>query len=231
MFYSKVIGRALFSAAAVVVESDVKVEENKGLRCRPSELPIYTSDVPTKNQPDDQEPVLLENSILSAVKTIEKIADEIKAYQKVAVQSFNESRDSIDAVVEFLRQEDNTLPKVGAVGIGALTGLIFGLRGGFIKRTIYATTGALGIAAICYPKEASEYSQVGLTQGKKYITVAYNFVYGVKKDDPPLELPTLPKLPFEDWDSLKAKIKSFISEDSQKVIEKEGKGIESVNEK
>lgn len=72
------------------------------------------------------------------------------------------------------------LPKAGAIGIGGLTGLIFGLRGGFFKKTIYATTGAMGMAAVCYPKEAAEYSKVGLAESKKYLTIAYNFAYGGK---------------------------------------------------
>lgn len=141
-----------------------------------------------------------------------------------------------------MRQEDNTLPKAGAIGIGALTGLIFGLRGGLFKRTIYATTGALGMAAVCYPKEASVYAEQGLVEGKKYLTIAYNFVYGgkwqfhkclacvrpfanrirfsVKKDDPPLELPSLPKLPTsasEVWDSIKSSASSLISGEPSKA--------------
>lgn len=38
----------------------------------------------------------------------------------------------------------------------------------------------LGMAAICYPKEAAEYTQIGLTESKKYLTIAYNFAYGGK---------------------------------------------------
>lgn len=69
---------------------------------------------------------------------------------------------------------------MGAIAIGGLTGLIFGLRGGFFKKTIYATTGALGMASLCYPKEATEYSEVALTEARKYATIAYNFAYGGK---------------------------------------------------
>lgn len=81
-------------------------------------------------------------------------------------------------IVNYLQEENNTLPKAGAIGIGALTGLIFGLRGGFFKRTLYATTGALSMGALCYPKEAAVYTEIGLTEAKKYITIAYNFIYG-----------------------------------------------------
>lgn len=36
------------------------------------------------------------------------------------------------------------------------------------------------MAAVCYPKEASEYTQTGIVEGKKILTIAYNFVYGGK---------------------------------------------------
>lgn len=81
-------------------------------------------------------------------------------------------------LISYLQQEDNTTPKYGAIAVGGLAGLIFGLRGGFFKRTIYASAGALGMAALCYPKEAAEYSRIGITEAKRYATIAYNFVNG-----------------------------------------------------
>lgn len=36
------------------------------------------------------------------------------------------------------------------------------------------------MAAVCYPKEAAEYSQLGVVESKKYLTIAYNFAYGGK---------------------------------------------------
>ena len=85
---------------------------------------------------------------------------------------------TILGLLQYLRQEDNTTPKAGAIVIGGLTGYILGLRGRFIKRTLYASAGALGMAALCYPKEASEYSQIAIAEAKKYATIAYNFAYG-----------------------------------------------------
>lgn len=34
------------------------------------------------------------------------------------------------------------------------------------------------MAAVCYPKEATEYSQIALVEAQKYATIAYNFIYG-----------------------------------------------------
>lgn len=84
------------------------------------------------------------------------------------------------------------MPRVGAIAIGGVAGLIFGLRGGFIRRVLYMSVGAGGVASICYPQEAEVYAQHGLVEAKKYATIGYNFVYGVKPGDKQLELPTIP---------------------------------------
>lgn len=48
------------------------------------------------------------------------------------------------ATLDFLRQEENAIPRVGAVAVGGLAGLIFGLRGGFFKKLIYTSTAMTG---------------------------------------------------------------------------------------
>lgn len=84
------------------------------------------------------------------------------------------------------------MPRVGAIAIGGVAGLIFGLRGGFIRRVLYMSVGAGSVASICYPQEAEVYAQHGLVEAKKYATIGYNFVYGVKPGDKQLELPSIP---------------------------------------
>ncbi|CAH1183202.1 unnamed protein product [Phaedon cochleariae] len=231
--FGQVVKKALLPAAAVVVESKIKTEVQKNdCFCRPSELPIYTSDPPRVaplNEPQEP-PSALENAIRTTRQTITKYSDEISAYKRVAVEQFDKSKENVEWLVDYLREEDNTMPKAGAVGIGALTGLIFGLRGGLFKKTLYATTGALGMGAVCYPKQATEYSQIGLTEGKKYLTIAYNFVYGVKKDDPPLELPTLPKLPSsfsEAWRTVTSSLTSFVSDGEELQAQTQDQVIEN----
>ncbi|XP_030752523.1 MICOS complex subunit MIC27 isoform X3 [Sitophilus oryzae] len=228
MFNNMVIRKCLLPAAVAVVTevksaSNTKSDENKDSVCRPSELPIYSSDQQLGNVAvqETKEPNIIEVSFRNIRQVLFKYSEEFKAYEKVAQDSFTESKQNIEWLVDYLRQEDNSLPKAGAIGIGALTGLIFGLRGGIFKRTLYAATGALGMASVCYPKEASEYSQVGAAEGKKILTIAYNFVYGVKKDEPPLELPSLPKLPTnvsDLWDSIKNQTSSIFSDQASQDV-------------
>lgn len=92
----------------------------------------------------------------------------------------------------YLNEEQNTIPRIGAVAIGGLTGFIFGLRGGIIRRLFYGSLGAGAIAAVCYPKEAEKLSHEGLGELKRYSTIAINFAYGVKPGDEQINLPKIP---------------------------------------
>jgi len=64
--------------------------------------------------------------------------------------------------------------------VSALAGLIFGLRGGAIKRLTYASVGGLGMASICYPREAAEYSKIAVEESEKYLVAGYHFLFGGK---------------------------------------------------
>lgn len=81
-----------------------------------------------------------------------------------------------------MQEEDNTLPRVGAIAVGGLAGVVFGVRGGFFRKLFYASIVGGGVASVCYPRDA-----------KKYATVAYNFAYGIKPGDERQK--DLPKFP------------------------------------
>ncbi|XP_044266640.1 uncharacterized protein LOC123012652 isoform X1 [Tribolium madens] len=215
MYSCRFLKQVLIPAAALVAEEKYQQDAQKRNLCRPSDLPIYVPDPPPV--PKDAEPTVpsyLENGFATVREQVTNVYKEVKAYQRVGMDYLEQSKDNAEWLLKYLRQEDNTTPKAGAIAIGGLTGFIFGLRGRFFKRTLYTATGALGMAAVCYPKEASEYSQIAIAEARKYAVIAYNFAYGVKKDDPPLELPTLPKLPSsltEAWDTVTKSASSLVS--------------------
>lgn len=100
----------------------------------------------------------------------------------------------------YLQEEDNTwvkwvkrsseieilffcrLPRVGAIAVSSLAGVVLGIRGGFFKKIFYASITGGGMYAFCYPRDA-----------KKYATIAYNFAYGKKPGDEVQK--DLPKFP------------------------------------
>ncbi|KAL1458961.1 hypothetical protein WDU94_010980 [Cyamophila willieti] len=188
----------LLAATPVVGSSEAaspaQPEEKK---IRRSELPIY----PKEECECKKAPLILKeesNALLDGISVVRK---EIQGL-------FGQSGDVINrgvlfintgiahssAQIDFLRDEDNIFPRIGAITGGTLIGLLFAIRKGFFKKLIYGTTGGLMMASVCYPKEADEYSAVAFVEAKKYALVGYHFLNGVSKDLIGYEFPELPSL-------------------------------------
>lgn len=88
----------------------------------------------------------------------------------------------IPDIRNYLQEEDNALPRVGAIAVGSLAGVVLGVRGGFFRKLFYASITGSAVASVCYPREA-----------KKYAQVVYNFAYGIKPGDERQK--DLPKFP------------------------------------
>jgi hypothetical protein len=80
----------------------------------------------------------------------------------------------------YLRKEENTTPRVGAIAVGGGTGYLIGRRKSFPRGMVFGTVGAVTIASLVYPKEAPEYANMFCLTAKKYVCQVYNFLGGGK---------------------------------------------------
>nr|CAD7444729.1 unnamed protein product [Timema bartmani] len=147
-----------------------------------------------------EEKILDESSPL--LETIRKVRKEIWSYYDVYKGYRQRVTDFVETGIahtestrHFLQEDENLLPRVGAITLGVLTGFVLGLRGGRFKRLTYSTLGGLTMASICYPREANEVTQEAIVQAKKYFTIGYNFAYGVTPEDLKPALPAPPPGP------------------------------------
>ncbi|XP_055607513.1 MICOS complex subunit Mic27 [Uranotaenia lowii] len=211
----------LLGAATVVKAEDVATKKDdaksKALICRPSELPLYKPlnqkiDCECEHKKHPPKVSGAEQAIEDGIRMVRvqlSDASQLLVDQKKQVAVWIDTgKEHSKFIRDYLNEEDNTLPRVGAIAVGGLAGLIFGLRGGFFRRLIYMSIGAGGVASVCYPEEAEKYAQQGLVEGKKYANIGYNFVYGVKPGDKQLELPTIPTSLGELKDSVSGLAKS-----------------------
>uniref|UniRef100_A0A182PDY9 MICOS complex subunit n=1 Tax=Anopheles epiroticus TaxID=199890 RepID=A0A182PDY9_9DIPT len=184
--------------------------------CRPSDLPLYRplnqkiacECTHHKEQASSGPASVIEEGFRAIRVQVQEASKLVDDQKKQIVDLYEEGKKQTKFINDYLHQEDNTMPRVGAIAIGGLAGLIFGLRGGFFKRVIYTSIGGGGVASICYPQEAEMYAQHGLVEAKKYATIGYNFVYGVKPGDKQLELPNIPSNLGELKDSMSGLAKS-----------------------
>lgn len=138
---------------------------------------------------------VIEDGFRTVRVSLQSVTDAVSSQRNQLGSYVDTAKDHSQFIFDYLNEEDNTMPRVGAIAVGGLAGLIFGLRGGFFKRLIYTSVGAGGVASICYPKEAKQYAEIALTESKKYANVGYNFVYGVKPGDPNQKELPLPNIP------------------------------------
>ncbi|XP_055707207.1 MICOS complex subunit MIC27-like, partial [Phlebotomus papatasi] len=171
------------------------------LICKPSELPLYESlhdkvkkDCGCKHAESSSGSYKseIEGAIRVVRQEIGEAAKMVSSNRKQLTDAYDKAKDQTIFIRNYLNEEQNTIPRIGAVAIGGLTGFIFGLRGGLIRRLFYGSLGAGAIAAVCYPKEAEKLSHEGLGELKRYSTIAINFAYGVKPGDEQINLPKIP---------------------------------------
>jgi len=59
------------------------------------------------------------------------------------------------ATIDYIRDDQTFLPKVGVVTIAALGGLLLGHKGGAIRKTFYSSVAAAVALSACYPKQSA----------------------------------------------------------------------------
>ncbi|CAB3221086.1 unnamed protein product [Arctia plantaginis] len=195
-----VVGAAVPLKEAVGSTTPIKEEltgPTKPPPMRPSDLPIYDAPhaayaeyVQSKSQ--EKSPSYLKSTLLIPIRSVREqvqVAIDHTSTVKHSVQDhYHDLMDRTDWMVNYLREEDNKEVRYGAVAMGGLTGFIFGLRGGIIRRVIYAGAGTTVMGLVCFPEETKDILQKNSVLAKQYINIAYNFFYGVKPGDPQLEV-------------------------------------------
>ncbi|CAK1548739.1 unnamed protein product [Leptosia nina] len=171
---------------------------------KPSELPIY--EAPHAEYGDHLESKSKENKssylrsilmppVTAAREVVETGLAHSTSFKHRITDNYQEAIDRTDWIIQYLREEENKQTRYGAVAMGGLTGFIFGLRGGLIRRIFYSSLGTTAMGYVCFPEETKQIMSENGVLAKQYINIAYNFLYGVKPGDPQLEV-KLPELSF-----------------------------------
>ncbi|XP_011506172.1 PREDICTED: MICOS complex subunit MIC27 [Ceratosolen solmsi marchali] len=144
-----------------------------------SKLSPYYRPAPRRVTIENEEPSRLEENVGILRRSIQDKLKVISTYKNTISNTIDVGYAHTKETFNYLKDESNTLPRIGAVGVGGLSGLILGLRGGKLKKLVFSSTGALVVGSICYPNKFEN----GCKFIKYYVTVGYNFVRGVKSEE------------------------------------------------
>ncbi|GAB6024679.1 hypothetical protein CHUAL_009813 [Chamberlinius hualienensis] len=144
---------------------------------RPSELPIYDQHIVShqidRQQLDNEANFLQDHVKTARLLTFKTLGTLSESTSKIAHVISTGKAHTISAIY-YLREEENLLPRIGAVAFGALFGSLLGIRGKFFKRFAYGTVGAGAVASLCYPNEAQQFFKSSYTIAKYYAIIGYN---------------------------------------------------------
>lgn len=187
----------LLAAVPVAPTKDTK-DSSAETKKRPQDLPIYSTIHDSSEKTSEEKPAessTIRSGIECGVRTVRETccdcASSIQAQKKPIDDFVSKGIEHSQFVFDYLNEPANGPYRAGAIAVGALSGYIIGIRRGFIRRLLYTSIGGLGVASICYPKEAEQYSQQALSEAKTYATILYNFAYGVKPGDEPKPIPSV----------------------------------------
>ncbi|XP_064088092.1 titin homolog isoform X5 [Macrobrachium nipponense] len=156
---------------------------------RPSELPMYEEPEEVLDfEYHGRERTSLEETVGSVRHEIEGILEATRSTREKVIHICETGKAHTMATVDMLKSlqslqdEENMLPRVGAITIGGLAGLVLGARkkGGLAKKAMYTSVGVTATASLCYPRQAYQISQQAYGTAKEYANIGYNFVAGVK---------------------------------------------------
>lgn len=151
-----------------------------------------------KCHPSDEKRNVVEQSLDQGFQTVRvetnKVLDMIAENKDSLNSGYEKVLSETKFVHDYLSREENHIPRAGAVVLGAMSGIIMGIRGGIFRKAFYGLIGTGIMGSICYPKETEEITQVALGEAKKGVSVAVNFAYGVKPGEkaPQINFPTIP---------------------------------------
>lgn len=95
-------------------------------------------------------------------------------------EQYYDAKSRVLRTVDYLNEPQNLLPRTGAIAAGGLTGLLFSVRGGIVRKFFFTTIGAGTVASMCYPHQAEQLTQDFLRHARRGYNISYNFVKGVK---------------------------------------------------
>ncbi|BES97586.1 Apolipoprotein O [Nesidiocoris tenuis] len=183
-----------FATGVLLAECDGKEEcdDTKKL-VRARDLPLY-ADPPkplaNTNTLESEEGVLL-TTIRCARQELQAIVVQAKAIRSEVSHMIDQTTKETEDAVEYLRQEENLLPRLGAIGLGGLAGYLLAIRRGIIRKMLYTSFGSGIVASVAYPNQALEYTEEVVAEAKKYAVLGYHFLNGVTRDLTGYQLPAL----------------------------------------
>ncbi|XP_014244068.1 MICOS complex subunit MIC27-like isoform X3 [Cimex lectularius] len=178
MSFRKILRHLLFPVSCGSPVVHAKSKDGESGKVRASDLPLYAEEDKVVKCANDCPKSLIEETICCLRQELEILISQGKIV-KAQVSDFVHTSSAVTQdTIKFLRKDENSVPRYGAIAIGSASGYILALRKGIFKRLLYTTAGGSAVAALCYPCEAKQFAGEAVVHAKRYFVIGYHLLNG-----------------------------------------------------
>jgi len=141
-------------------------ESQKSRKIKPAELPIYdiTSNIEYEVLPEEITPFRQNVSMFR--KALWDFMKQFEDTTEIVKQKYEISKTHTNDALTYIQEDAGFLPRAIIITVAGMGGIVAGYRGKFFRKATFATIGMVTTAAICYPHQAVDISEVGWNQVK-----------------------------------------------------------------
>lgn len=141
------------------------------------DLPIYSSPDEAKSVwvsiEQKKQPTALEDAVSSFRQAGCSFLNQFKQQKDDSIKFYESTSQQVAQQLDYISSEYNIIPKVVFISLSGFSGLLLGYRRSAFRKFLYTSVLASGATALCFPKEAKQYSNKAYDAGKQNAYALY----------------------------------------------------------
>jgi hypothetical protein len=138
-----------------------------------SELPIYGDPEPVTFELIAHKPSAYFTAVSDARKFVWTYRDTVQNATKKVCESYEWAKKSTKDGLQYIQKDSGVVPRAVFISVAGLGGIVAGYRGGFFRKTVYASIAMASAASVCYPDQAVAISKKSWITVRDFTSQAY----------------------------------------------------------
>ncbi|XP_077990402.1 MICOS complex subunit MIC27-like [Glandiceps talaboti] len=141
---------------------------------KPRQLPIYVQPTPkVEYEFVVEKPNAVQETITQARKHVWKCTESMQGTIDKVKEVWHKAETTTNTVIKYTQTEEGFYPRLVAISMAGMIGVVLGARGGVTKKLIYSGGLMTAATSLCYPHQAVDIAQNTYDKAKDKITQVY----------------------------------------------------------
>jgi len=192
--------------------------ETKKPSVKASELPIYGDPQPVTFEVVEQQPSAYFTAVSDARKFVWTYSDTVQKATSKVCDGYEVAKKTTKDGLQYIQKDSGVVPRAVVISVAGLGGIVAGFRGGFFRKTIYASISMAGAASLCYPDQAAAISKKSWRTVRDFTSQTYkdNVSPGSSSSSKPASTPAVKSKPVQSTN----KVDSSATSETKKTEDK-----------